>query len=98
MPNEIDWATICDILASEYGWTLDYIKTLNFGQITVLLRAIKERRDAEAGSLGRTGKVYPHSPKGVSKKPSKSGVIQMALQMGGKIEKDKDGKVTKIIM
>ena len=96
--SDIDWAAICDILASEYGWTLDYIKTLNFGQITTLLRAIKERRDAEAGSFGSAGKVYPHSPKGISKKPSESGVIKMALQMGGKIEKDKDGKVKKIII
>lgn len=97
MPD-IDWAAICDILASEYGWTLDYIKTLNFGQITTLLKAIKERRDAEAGSLGRAGKFYPHSPKDVGGKPSESGVIQMAHQMGGKIEKDKDGKVKKIII
>lgn len=92
MPD-IDWAAICDILSSEYGWTLDYIKTLNFGQITTLLKAIKERRDAEAGSLGQTDGFYPRSPKGISKKPS---VIQMALQMGGKIEKDKDGKIKKI--
>lgn len=97
MPD-IDWAAICDILASEYGWTLDYIKTLNFGQIIILLKAIKERRDAESGSLGQTGKVYPCSPKSVGGKPSKGRVVQMALQMGGKIEKDKDGKVKKIII
>jgi len=97
MPD-IDWAAICDILASEYGWTLDYIKTLNFGQITTLLKAIKERRDAEVGSLGRTGKFYPHSPKGVSGELSENEATRMALQMGGKIEKDKNGKVKKIIM
>lgn len=97
MPN-VDWATICDILASEYGWTLDYIKTLNFGQITTLLGAMKKRRVAEAGGSGRVGKPYPHSSKGASKKPSESSVVQMALQMGGKIEKDKDGKVKKIII
>lgn len=97
MPN-IDWAAICDILASEYGWTLDYIKTLNFGQITILLKAIKERRDAEAGSSRRMGKFYPRSPKGIGKKTSEKGVVQMALQMGGKIETDKDGKVKKITM
>lgn len=96
--SDIDWATICDILASEYGWTLDYIKTLNFGQITTLLKAIKERRDAEAGSLGRAGKFYPHSPKGIDRKLSENKAVQMALQMGGKIEKDKDGKVKKITM
>ncbi|GAG14070.1 unnamed protein product [marine sediment metagenome] len=97
MPD-IDWAAICDILASEYGWTLDYIKTLNFGQITTLLKAIKERRDIEGGSFGRAGKVYPHSPKGESGKLSENEAIQMAAKMGGKIEKDKDGKVKKIIM
>ena len=71
---------------------------MNFGQITTLLRAIKERRDAEVGSLGRTGKFYPHSPKGVSRKLSENEAIQMAHQMGGKVEKDKNGKVKKIVM
>jgi len=40
---DIDWAEIVDILAREYGWTIDYIKSLDMGQITKLLRTIKNR-------------------------------------------------------
>jgi len=41
--SDIDWAEIVDILAREYGWTIDYIKSLDLGQITLLLRTIKAR-------------------------------------------------------
>lgn len=39
----IDWAAIVDILASEYGWTIDYIGSLDLGQIISLIKAIKVR-------------------------------------------------------
>lgn len=41
--HDIDWAEMVDILAKEYGWTIEYIKSLDLGQITLLLRAIKNR-------------------------------------------------------
>jgi len=41
--NDIDWAIIIDILAKEYGWTIDYIKSLDMGQVRELLKAIKNR-------------------------------------------------------
>ena len=40
---DIDWAEIVDILAREYGWTITDIKSLDLGQITILLRTIKNR-------------------------------------------------------
>jgi len=40
---DIDWVLIIDILAKEYGWTIDYIKTLDLCQVTKLLTAIKDR-------------------------------------------------------
>lgn len=39
----IDWAEVVDILAREYGWTIEYIKSLDLGQVTGLLEAIKKR-------------------------------------------------------
>jgi hypothetical protein len=44
---DIDWAVIIDILAKEYGWTIEYIKSLDLGQITTLLQAIKARYDKQ---------------------------------------------------
>lgn len=44
---DIDWAVIIDILAKEYGWTIEYIKSLDLGQITTLLQAIKSRYDKQ---------------------------------------------------
>jgi hypothetical protein len=45
--SDIDWAAIIDILAREYGWTIEYIKSLDLGQITTLLQAIKARYDKQ---------------------------------------------------
>lgn len=42
-PLDINWAEVVDILASEYGWTIDYIRTLDLGQIISLLKAVKLR-------------------------------------------------------
>jgi len=99
MPNKVDWATICDIIASEYGWTLEDIKRLNLNQVSLLLKAIGERHREENGAIEGAGKFHPQRPiKGVKKKSSTSNITQMAIQMGGKIEKDKDGKVKKVII
>ena len=46
---DIDWAWIVDILASEYGWTIDYISTLNIGQVSALLKAMYKRKKRESG-------------------------------------------------
>jgi len=97
MPNKVDWATICDIIASEYGWTLEDIKRLNLNQVSLLLKAIGERNRKENEAIEGAGKFHPQRPiKGVKKKMPASNIVQMATQMGGKIEKDKDGKVKKV--
>jgi hypothetical protein len=44
---DIDWAEIVDVLAREYGWTIDYIKSLDLGQITKLLKTIKDRYEKQ---------------------------------------------------
>jgi len=97
MPNKVDWATICDVLAFEYGWTLEDIKRLNLNQISLLLKAIGERHKKENEAIEGAGKFYPQEPiKGIKKKSPPLNIVQMATQMGGKIERDKDGKVTKV--
>lgn len=98
MPNKVDWATICDIIAFEYGWTLEDIKKLSLGQVSLLLKAIGERHRKENEAIEGTGKFHPRPIKGVKKPVPTSNIIQMATQMGGKIEKDKDGKVKKVII
>jgi hypothetical protein len=44
---DIDWAELIDILAKEYGWTIDYIKSLDLGQIMSLIKAIRVRYDKQ---------------------------------------------------
>jgi len=36
---------IVDLLASEYGWTIEYIQGLTFPEITGLIKAIVKRRN-----------------------------------------------------
>lgn len=45
--EDVDWALIVDILAREYSWTIDYIKTLDYGQICTLVYTITERYKRE---------------------------------------------------
>jgi len=51
---DIDWAEIVDILAKEYGWTIEYIKSLDLGQITSLLKVIRDRYDKQNNKEGTT--------------------------------------------
>jgi hypothetical protein len=54
MGYDIDWAELIDILAKEYGWTIEYIKSLDLGQITLLLKVIKARYDKQNNNGGNT--------------------------------------------
>ena len=44
---DIDWAAIVDLFASEYGWTIEYIKSLDLGQIVSLKAKMKIRYDQQ---------------------------------------------------
>jgi len=48
--SDIDWAEIVDLFASEYGWTIEYIKSLDLGQIVILMDKMQIRRDRQNGS------------------------------------------------
>lgn len=44
---DIDWADIVDTFASEYGWTIDYIVSLDLGQVISLRNQIQKRYEAQ---------------------------------------------------
>ena len=51
--TDIDWAGIVDLFASEYGWTIDYIKTLDLGQIISIKDTIQKRYDKQNGRVSQ---------------------------------------------
>ena len=49
--GDIDWAAIVDLLASEYGWTIKYIASLNLGQVILLKAKIQKRYERQNGEV-----------------------------------------------
>ena len=80
MDYDIDWAEIIDILAKEYGWTIEYIKSLDLGQITSLLKAIRNRYDRQNNGGGN------------EEDPNRELSISDFKAMGGKERTREDGK------
>ena len=80
--TDIDWAEIIDILAKEYGWTIEYIKSLDLGQITSLLKAIRNRYDRQNNN---------------EENPDRELSISDFKAMGGKEVTREDGKKEIII-
>ena len=56
---DIDWGAIVDLFASEYGWTIEYIKTLDLGQIVSLKNSIKKRYDIQNGTVSSDNETVP---------------------------------------
>ncbi len=83
---DIDWAILIDLIASEYGWTIDYIvNNLDMGQLAALIVAIKKRYQRQ-----NPKSKYPSIPQeldGIDKEIPMSDFIKM----GGKLV-EKDGK------
>lgn len=79
----VDWAELADLLAKEYGWTLSDIGKLTLPQVLKLVRAIEQRykRQKEAIDKG--------TPTEAS---NETNIKNLALKLGGKIKKTKDGK------
>lgn len=57
--------TIVDILASQYNWTIEYIQSLDLGEIQEQLKQIKNRLERERGikspSLGSANNTEQES-------------------------------------
>ena len=85
-PLTIDWAELVDLFAKEYGWTLADITELTMPQILLLIRAIEKRYRREKEAIEKGGK---HSG---AEEANETNVRNLALKLGGKITKNKDGK------
>jgi len=95
--------TIIDILAHEYGWSIEYIENLQLPAITGLIKVIRERKDMEdvleqmnvakgmAGKPSSNQRVPPTKEEKVSKEIEDlnklSKMLHIPLQQG-KSEKD----------
>jgi len=84
---DIDWAEVVDILSREYGWTIDYIKTLDLGQITLLLRTIKNRYEKQNGEASSSEDLEKDNELSISDFKA----------MGGKERVREDGRTEIII-
>lgn len=93
--SDIDWAEIIDLFASEYGWTIDYIKSLNMGQILVLIDKIQIRRKKQNNSSEGEASSIP-STEGVSPDEMELSMSDFQYKLGGK--KVVENGVTKIII
>jgi hypothetical protein len=86
---EIDWAAVVDVLASEYGWTIEYIGTLDLSQVMSLIKVIKARNARQNGDT-----VEAHDDTESEEQMSASSFKSM---FGGKIVKNDDGSETIIV-
>jgi len=89
---------IIDILAHEYGWTIEYIMNLPISVIVRLLRAIKQRHalrdqlDQMNIAKGFTGNISPNFPEKPAKEVKEDELKNLELlakKLNLKIEKVK---------
>ena len=80
---KIDWAEVVDLLAREYGWTIDEINNLTFGQILTLIKTIGKRYRQQSEAI-KDGKPTTEA--------NEKSIRNLASKLGGKIKKGEDGK------
>ena len=90
---------IVDLLAKEYGWTIDYIQNLTLPQIAGLVQTIKKRKESEEYIMqlniakGMSGKLSSNYNKGIPKNKEQEvhDLEKLAKVLGQKVHKvDKD--------
>ena len=86
---DIDWAALIDLFASEYGWTVEYISSLDLGQIMSLKAKIRERYNQQNG-VSEDGESLPAGEQGLS-------ISDFETKLGGKKRVREDG-VTEIVL
>jgi len=90
--GDIDWAAIIDLLASEYGWTIDYVKNnLDLGQVVALKRTIQARYDQQNGAVSEDNSSVP------SQGDENLSMSDFETKLGGKKVVHDDGTVEIII-
>lgn len=74
--------TTIDLLASEYGWSIEYIQTLDTNEIMELAKQIKSRKMEDLKMLsiviaaGANGKTLDSLLKKANKQPKKAGNVK----------------------
>lgn len=86
---DIDWAALIDLFASEYGWTIEYIKNLDLGQVMSLKEKIYERYEKQ-NSVSEDNGSMPSGDQELS-------ISDFETKLGGKRRIRKDG-ITEIII
>lgn len=85
---DIDWAAIVDLLASEYGWTIKYIESLNLGQVIALRDKIRERYANQNGEISGNNESMPSD---------KLSISDFETKLGGK-KRIRDDGITEIVI
>jgi len=94
---EIEWYSIVDILAKEYGWTIEYISNLQTIEIRELIKEINKRKVNEYNTLcyiincaltGKQPQLGKHSKNSLPQTEEEA-LISLMKKVGGKVEKGK---------
>lgn len=88
--NDVDWAEIVDVLAHEYGWTIDYIETLTMSQANLLIKAISTRYRAQNDAM--SGKKSSMSS-GKFQPSDEETIVGTMVAWGAKKEVGEDGRI-----
>lgn len=86
---DIDWAALIDLFASEYGWSIKDIASLDLGQILSLKAKINERYEKQNGVSGGS--------EGVPSGEQELTMSDFETKLGGKKRVRSDG-VTEIVI
>lgn len=79
---------LIDLLASEYGWSIEYIQSLTLPEVSCLLRCILRRKGVKTEDL----------PGPVDKKTEADNLIKLAKKLGASETKIKDIKEGKKVV
>ena len=99
---DIDWAMIVDFLASQYGWTIEYIKNLDMSQIIGLMKVANKRLhpDKEVSPLSIPEGFIKKHPELYTKRQSQKlkDIMKMTSSLNGKVVRNKDGSIKEVII
>lgn len=88
--EDIDWAEVIDLLAHEYGWTIEYIASLTMCQVNLLIQTITNRYQAQ--NRGLKGKGQSVSKSGKFQADDIEKQLGTIISWGAKKEIGPDGK------
>ena len=98
---EIDWIKVVDTLASEYGWTIEYIQTLDMTEVSRLVACINKRKITESKFLcyiincaiaGKNPKLNSETTEEIKSIDNVEVLKKLMKTIGGKVEPLKKNK------